>query len=87
MAPRLSPKSRQELEDLWRERVEALRLEYSRSSADCHRFAEFQNQLPAPDGAYRLTQALRVEAEARRKFTEAVVTFSRLVIHGIAPEE
>lgn len=87
MSPRLSPISRQELEDRWRERVEALRLEYSRASAECRKMAEVQDQLPAPDGASRLRQALRVESEARDKFTEAVIRFSKLVTHGIVPEE
>jgi hypothetical protein len=78
--------SRRELEDLWRERVAELRLEYERASAEWRKILE-EHPVAAPDGAFRVKRALLVETEARRKFTNAIVKFNDLVIRGIIPEE
>jgi hypothetical protein len=85
--PSDSHQSRQELEELWRERVYAARLTYGQASVRLRDALGDQAAwpLPAPDGSVSLRQALLEEAAARTEYTRVLKIFNDLIVYGTIP--
>ena len=78
---------RQELEDLWRRRLQEaqLRLEFATSYVD-----EFKRSFPlsdtSPDGQTAYERALRAQNVALGEYNRVLRIFSELVLDGKVPE-
>jgi hypothetical protein len=80
--------SRQQLEDLWRSKVERALADYRQSKEQYS--AVLANLMatppPSPDGLQTLRKAHQAEASALEEYLQAVRTFNKLVLDGVLPE-
>jgi hypothetical protein len=81
--------NRQQLEDLWREKVKASLARYWNARAECQNAVQEQkDQLtPSPDGAFAVSLALKKESEALAQYKRVMRIFTDLVVHGKIPKE
>jgi hypothetical protein len=80
-------RARQAMEDLWRERMQNARMAYV-DARRATRVAESQyprGVTPAPDGAFAINQALKIENAALSEYRRVVAIFTDLVVHGKVP--
>jgi hypothetical protein len=85
-----SPQSfRRELEDVWRERVQAQYRLYRSASEQFRKVLEEQRHAtkPSPDGNQAVFNALELENSARKEYMRVVRIFSDLTLRGKIPEE
>jgi hypothetical protein len=81
--------TRQELENLWRKRVEDAKIQLDFASKYVK---EVQRDLkagtiPSPDGHYAYQHGLRVETLALKHYRRVLNTLNELVLHGKIPDE
>lgn len=78
---------RQQLEDLWRSKLEQAQLRYKVATEKYRRLlGDTPDGLPPnPDGP--LAHARQAESEARAEYSEVLQVFTELAIHGKRPEE
>ena len=79
--------SRQELEDIWRSKLEQAHHRYQAATKEYRRLlAETPEGLP-PGLDSALARARRAESEALAEYSQVLRVFSELTIHGKLPEE
>ncbi len=86
MTPQPTP-GRQQLEDLWRSKLEQAQLRYKAATEKYRKLlGEAPRDVPpAPDSPLAL--ARHAESEALAEYTRALRVFTELTIHGRRPEE
>jgi len=83
------PRPNRDLLKLWQARLEKARTAYEVSVAEFRRLSEEyrQREMPRADSGFALRQAIAVENEARRRYTEALRKFTDLMVNGNPPPE
>ena len=81
--------NREALEQLWRDRVNdvKLRLDFARSYAKEVREDVHRGAVPSPDGSFAYQRALRMETLALAEYVRVMRIFSALVLEGKIPDE
>jgi CheY-like chemotaxis protein len=78
---------RQELENIWRERVEQSGRRYKAATTDCRRLLGQAPDGLTPNPDSPLARARQVESEALAEYARVLRVFTQLTVHGILPEE
>ncbi len=89
MTPTPIPRFRQELEEVWRDRVRR-HLELYRTASELARRASDEvhaGLIPPPDGSHALGKALAQESDARARYISTLRIFTDLVLYGKYPDE
>jgi hypothetical protein len=83
------PRSRKELEALWRNRAESARLLYESAKTQCEKVRqELADGLTVPpDGSFAYRRALLSEAAALKERVRTLRIFTDLVVLGTPPED
>jgi hypothetical protein len=86
---RSKPRSRKDLEDLWRKRAESARLLYESARTECERARmELAGGFTVPpDGSFAYRRALLSEAAALRERVRTLRIFTDLTVLGKTPED
>jgi hypothetical protein len=84
----MSSPSRQELEEIWRQRVRQARLRYEDASAAFRSTwgEHFETRLSA-DPMHAIQQARKVESQALTEYVRVLKIFTELVLRGKAPRD
>jgi hypothetical protein len=79
--------SRQELEDIWRERVREARIKYEQASKAFRATwgEQFERELTT-DPTFAIEQARNREVAALKEYMRVLKVFTDLVVHGKRPE-
>jgi hypothetical protein len=79
--------SRRDLEEIWRQRVEAARENYRHALEEWRRVqAEYKEERRSLLGGSSLPNALRRQIKARAAYVRVLRTFALLVVHGETPK-
>ena len=81
--------TREQLEDLWRARLQDAKGQYDVSVQIAKEATELWNQrvFPPTDGSVNLRKALQAENLARREYMRVLQMFTELILRGKIPEE
>jgi hypothetical protein len=82
-------RSKQKLENIWRERVREARLNYEKASKDFRATwgAHFESKLET-DPTFAIQHARKVESKALEEYVRALKIFTDLILHNkIPPDE
>jgi hypothetical protein len=82
------PPSREELENLWRTRLDKAADRYNTAKKTYRLVADEDRQglTPSPDGRYAIRQARQEEAAARAEYIRVLRIFTDLILHGKIPK-
>ena len=78
---------RQDLEALWRERLNVARNNLQTARRVAEEVLAMRADLPAPDGTCAYRQAIHAESVTLKEYTRVLRVFTDLTIHGITPAE
>ena len=78
-----------DLAEFWRARLEKAKASYDVSVAEFRRLSEEyrQRDVPHADSGFALRQAIAIENDARRRYTDALRKFTDLIVNGSPPPD
>jgi len=79
--------SRQDLEDLWRERTNIALSRYRLAKLECAKAIAEQSHSAPPDGSFEYRKTLRAENIALAEYRRVLEIFTDLTVSGKRPPE